>query len=303
MSEDYLTYVCVSTPNLSKLKRHLELILPYVDRSVIVIGQREKEAESFLQGIENLVVVYRPWDDSFRAQYQAGLDAIHGGWMLWLDDDEVPSQEMLENLRGLVLGSYHSSKYDTVAFRCCDVWEGVIGEPGGYYRELLTAWSPNLRYEVDLHQSLQGKRVGIRSPYVYYHHKNQEGSLRGSCRNFFTSGAWADGEESFPYWYRLTGQDPRLEPGRPLCPNPSGIPFPLREGFRIDAWYEMKDVLKKAHPEVKTFRDLDLLIKNGTICREFRNWAEKHNEKNDPRPHLGELHRFDTYLKLKKEIL
>ncbi|KKM71338.1 hypothetical protein LCGC14_1431620 [marine sediment metagenome] len=297
MVEDYLTYVCVSTPNLDKLKRHFELIHPYVDGSVIVLGQRDLETENFLNTMSGVTIVHRPWDDSFRAQYQVGLDRISGGWMLWLDDDEVPSQEMLEGLRPIIGQSQGASRFDTVGFRCCDVWDGQVGEPSGYHRELLTAWNPSLRFEVDLHQALLGKMRGVSSDLVYYHHKSTEGSLRGSCRNFFTAGAWADGAESFLYWYGRTGQDPRLNPGGPLTPASEGIEFPLKDGFRIDSWYEMKEILERNHPEVKGFRDLDALIQNGTVCQEFRDWAERHNEHNDKRPHIGEMYGFDKYIK------
>ncbi len=208
MVENYLTYVCVSKPNLAKLKSQLRLVAPYVDHSVIVLGQRDDATENFLKEMDRLTVVYRPWDDSFRAQYQVGLDQIYKGWMLWLDDDEVPGLNMLDNLRAVIEASLGASRFDTVGFRCCEVWDGKMGDPGGYYRELLTAWNPTLRFEVDLHQAMLGKRSGVSSDLVYYHHKSKEGSLRGACRNFFTAGAWADGSESFLYWHERTGQDP-----------------------------------------------------------------------------------------------
>ena len=83
ISPNYITYVCVSTPNLDKLKKNFDLILPHVDRVVIVIGRRDEEAEQYLAQYDNVTTVYRPWSDSFRDQYQAGLDVIKGGWMLW----------------------------------------------------------------------------------------------------------------------------------------------------------------------------------------------------------------------------
>jgi glycosyltransferase involved in cell wall biosynthesis len=294
LQQDYLTYVCVSTPHLDKLKRNLPLIMPYVDRALIVIGFRDEEAEAYLQTIPNLEIVYRPWDDSFRAQYQAGLDAITGGWMLWLDDDEVPSEEMLQSLRPIIQQSEYASKFDTVAFRCVDCWDGNTGQPSDYYREMLTAWNNQLRFEIDLHQAMVGKRGGVRCNAVYYHHKTQSGSLRGSCRNFFAGGVWADHKESFEYWFKETGQDPRWHPGGPL----NLTFYPLKDGFKIDSWHEMLDILQRNHPEVKKYHDLDPLLKSGQVCQEFKDWAEQHSEDNDKRPHLHEIHKFDQYLKL-----
>jgi hypothetical protein len=297
IQKDYITYVCVSTPNLDKLKRNFELILPYVDRAVIVIGRRDEDAEAFMKQHDKVSVVYRPWNDSFKEQYQVGLDAINGGWMLWLDDDELPSQEMLESLRPAIAQSQNASAFDTVAFRCCDVWDGNVGEPSDYYREMLIAWNNQMRYEIELHQALVGKRRGIRCDAIYYHHKDQLGSMSGACRDFFTAGVWADHKESFEYWYKETGQDPRVNAGASVIPQPNGLPYPLKDGFRIDAWHEMNEIISKNHPEVKSYPDLDRLIVAGTICQEFVDWAERHSEENDKRPHLHELYKFDAYIK------
>ncbi len=297
LGSNYITYVCVSTPNLEKLKRNFEFILPYVDKAVIVTGREDEEAEKFLAGFEQVTVVYRPWSDSFKDQYQVGLDIIKGGWMLWLDDDEIPSVEMLKSLRGIVQQSQDATRFDTVSFRCCDVWDGQQGEPSDYYREMFTAWNPHLCFEINLHQAMMGKRKGARCNDVYYHHKTQEGSMRGSCRNFFAAGVWADAQESFEYWYKLTGEDPRVNRGAPLVPQSQGQAYPLQDGFRIDSWHEMKDILARNHSEITYFHQLDPLIRNGEVCQEFVEWAERHNEKNDTRPHVHELHKFDMYIK------
>ena len=295
MVEDYITYVCVSSPNLDKLKRHLNCVFAYVDRCVVVIGNRDEEAEKFLKSITNLTLVHRVWDDSFRAQYQAALDQISGGWMLWLDDNEVPSKMLLDNLRNIIETSQGATRFDTVAFRSCDIRDGGEEEPSGYRRELLTAWNPALRFKIDLHQSMGGKRRGVSSDLIYYNYSTEESSVQGSCRNFFISGVWADGEESFAYWQTQTGQDPRLDPQNHVGSN--GIAVPLFEGFKIDAWHEMKDILNRKHPQVVVFKDLDNLIKSGDICQEFKDWASQHNEFNDQRSHLSELHSFDKYIK------
>ncbi len=81
-------------------------------------------------------------------------------------------------------------------------------------------------------------------------------------------------------------------------PQSEGLPFPLQDGFRIDAWHRMNDILKRNHPEVKYYTDLDNIMREGKICQEFIVWAEKHNEENDKRPHLHELHAFWKYLKM-----
>ena len=99
--------------------------------------------------------------------------------------------------------------------------------------------------------------------------------------------------ESFEFWHKETGQDPRVNAGAPVVPQSQGLPYPLKDGFRIDAWHEMKDILKRKHPEVEYYRDLHKRMCKGEVCGEFVEWAERHNKDNDKRPHLHELYAFD----------
>ena len=301
-----LTYLCNATPNLSKLERNLPLILLHVDLGVICIGQRDEEAEAYCKSFGDKVrLVHYPWRDSFRDAYQACLDhAPHEGWHLRMDDDEVPSEGMLSELRTLILASDRGRKTDVFAFNCVSVQDGVEGK-SDYCREMLYQWNPKLHYEVDLHQSLvglRGPRINVPNPPCFYrHYKSHRDTVRSGARDFFIAGVWSDYPEGFEYWYKKTGQDPRINPGGPLIPNPTGIPYPLQTGFKIDAFEEMKYILEVFHPEVQYFRDLDKLIVSGEICSEFRAWAARHNATSDKRPHLAELHCFDEYIKMEKD--
>jgi len=292
-----ITYQCVTVPNLDKIKRNLPLILPFVDEAVIVIGRKNEEAVEYLKSFDKVKVVFRPWQDSFRDQYQVGLNEITGGWVLILDDDEVPSEGMLRSLRPLIEQSNNGENFDVVEFRAIDVRPSGEHHLTDYYRQMFYKWNPRLHYEIDLHQALVGLMRGARCAQTYFHIKSDDGALRGACRDFFVAGVWADHKESFEYWYHQTRQDPRFHAGGPLVPNPAGLAYPLRDGFRIDAWHEMKEIVAKHYPDVKYYHDLDAIIKSGKICQEFKDWAERHNEQNDKRPHLHELYAFDRYIK------
>jgi len=295
-----LSYLCNTVPNLDKLKRNLSLLHLHMDKMIICIGQRDEKAEAFVKSFANATLVYYPWADSFRDAYQACLDhAPKEGWHLRLDDDEVPTLEMLREIRALSENPH--AQYDVVEFPCINVTDDRY-EHTDYCRELLYKWNPDLHYEVSLHQSLSGLRgPKARSPKHYLHYKSPLGALKSACRDFFIAGVWADHEESFLYWHKETGQDPRRHPERSMRPEPEGIPFPLQDGFRIDAWDEMKDILERNHPEVKYYKDLDALLYNGAICQEFQEWAERHSEENDTRPHIHELHAFQKYITWRKQ--
>jgi glycosyltransferase involved in cell wall biosynthesis len=292
-----ITYMSITVPNLDKLKRNLPIVLPHVDEAVIVIGRESPETLEYLSRFSQVRPVFRSWTDSFRAQYQAGLDQIKGGWVNIMDDDEIPSEDMLRSFPELIERSQNGRVFDVVEFQAIEVRQNGDYHRTDYYRQMFYRWNPNLRYEIELHQALVGLMRGARCQAPYYHVKKEGASLKGACRDFFIAGVWADHKESFEYWHKETGQDPRVNSSAPLVPQPQGLPYPLKDGFRIDTWYEMKDILARNHPEVQYYHDLDLLIRNGTVCREFVQWAERHNQENDKRPHLHELHAFDRYIK------
>lgn len=297
MALEKITYMCVTTPNLDKLKRNLPVVLPHVDEAVIVVGRESSETMEYLAKFPQVKAVFRPWTDSFRDQYQAGLDQIKGGWVNIMDDDEIPSEAMLRSFPALIEKSQGGKAFDVVDFPAIEVRQNGEYHRTDYHRQMFYRWNPNLRYEINLHQALVGLMRGARCSAPYYHYKNDDGALKGACRDFFIAGVWADHKESFEYWYKETGQDPRFHPGGPLVPNTQGLPYPLRDGFYIDAWYEMKDILQRNHPEVVYFHDLDAIIRCGEVCQEFKDWAERHNEHNDKRPHLHELYAFDPYIR------
>ncbi len=297
MHDTHITHMCITTPNLDKMRRNLPIVLPHVDEAVIVIGRRCEETIKYLKRFPQVKIIYHPWRDSFRDQYQVGLNNITGGWVNIMDDDEVPSEGMLKNFRSLVEQSQNGNAFDVVEFCAVEARENGEFHKTEYYRQMFYKWNPNLRYHISLHQSLAGLRRAVRCEEVYYHHKTEEGSMRGSCRNFFAAGVWADAKESFEYWHKLTGEDPRTNRGAPLVPQPQGQAYPLQDGFRIDSWHEMKDIVARNHPEVQYFHQLDPLIQSGEVCQEFVEWAERHNEKNDTRPHVHEIHKFDMYIK------
>jgi len=289
MNNNIITYVCVTTPNLEKMRRNLNVIMPFVDLATIVIGERNEEAEAYLKSWKEVTLVYREWDDSFKNQYQTALDNVNPWcWMLILDDDETPSEGMLQSLREAIKQSEGATNFDTVAFRCTDVHEGKVSSPSDYFREQLVAWNPDLHYEVNLHQALVGKKKAIRADANYYHNKSPAASLAGACRDYYIDGIWGDSEEGY-HFYSDT----------PKCATPPTThpAHPVTQGFRDEAWHQMKAILKRNHPEVELYRDLHRLIISSEICDEFRKWAEEHNESNDKRPHLHELYAFDKLIK------
>ena len=72
-------------------------------KKVIVFdGALDEESEEFYKTLENVEVVDMPWDDKYVARYRAFADRLENDeWGLWLDDDEIPSAELVERLKTL----------------------------------------------------------------------------------------------------------------------------------------------------------------------------------------------------------
>lgn len=272
-----ITYVCMTQDRLENNKRNLPVVLPHVDRAVIIDGGSQDGTVEYLKSLGPKVEVYhRAWDDSFANQYNEYLKHVKGGWILLCDDDEVPSEELLCTLRPIVEQSENGTKFDHVEFRANDVtyvegdWENRVDNgPCEYYRKIFFKWNPDLRYTVHLHQALQGLRGPVaRCKEHYFHIKSTKDQLRNACRNYFISGEW-----------------------------PS---HPVEEGIKTPEWHEMKQILSEQHPEVTLFSHLNGLMVSGKVCPEFKEWAEKYRTHNEgvEGESSGELRCFARYFDL-----
>lgn len=275
--DNSITYVTVTQDRLANNHRNLPIVLPHVDRAVIVDGFSKDGTFEYLQSLgDKVTVVQRAWDDSFANQYNEYLKNIKGGWVLLCDDDEVPSEGLLKSLREIVEQSENGTKFDTVEFQCNDIsyvegdWENRVDNgPNEYFRQMFYKWNPNLHYTVHLHQALRGLRGPVaRVNAHYYHIKSTKDELRNACRNYFISGEW-----------------------------PS---TPVEEGIKTVEWNEMKEILAKNHPGAELFSQLNGLLVAKEVCPEFVAWAFKYREHNQgvEGESSGELRAFARYLDL-----
>lgn len=86
----------------SILKWALSTYAPRFDYSVVVDGNLTEEAKKFYSTIPNLKVVDSPWTGRHGPQYYIRNSAIDDGdWLLALDDDEYPSEGLMELVHGI----------------------------------------------------------------------------------------------------------------------------------------------------------------------------------------------------------
>lgn len=260
-----ITYVSITQNRVENLKRNLPVVLPYVDRAVIIDGGSVDQTAEYLESLSPKVVrIFRKWDDSFANQYNAFLSHINDGWVLICDDDELPSIELLGSLRDLMRQSNQGNNYCCVEFQCNNLdpeahWDSG---PTNYYRQIFFRWNPRMKYMVDLHQSLQGYQNNkvLRSSNLYYHIKTRKQEFQNACRNYFIGGYW-----------------------------PEGANHPVKDPI----WYELKNILNKVYPNIQIFSDLNSLLIQGNIDSQIKEWIKKYKDISGQG--YGELRAFYIY--------
>lgn len=271
--DDSITFVTVTQDRLDHNRRNFPVILPNVDRAVVVDGFSKDGTYEYLQSLEPKVEIFqRAWDDSFANQYNEYLKHIKGGWVLLCDDDEVPSQELLGSLREIVKQSEGGTKFGVVEFKANAIsykesdWENRHDDgPCEYWRQIFFKWYPDMHYAIDLHQALQGMRGPVvRSDAHYYHIKSTKDEYRNACRNYFIAGEWPPGSRS--------------------------------DGVRTEEWQEMKAILKEHHSEVELFSALNSLLVSKTACLEIINFIWRNRHTGEDESHGGELRAYAGYL-------
>jgi glycosyltransferase involved in cell wall biosynthesis len=246
-----LTLACVTKPHLDRLQVLLPKVLPFVDRAVIVIGERHEKTENYLKSLgEKVEIYYYKWRDNFAASWNAYLQQIQDGWILVVDDDEVPSDPMLESLDDYINNSNHGEKYCCVGFRCNPISEGQDMGPCNYYRQIFFRRAPGMKYisadpESGSHQCLinyQNNRIiHSKDHEVYYHIKSLEDEYRNASRNYWTYGIWRSDQDI----------------------------------QRREEWHELHSIVKEVYSQVQTFPDLDRLLVVGNIHSKLKDWMVK----------------------------
>jgi len=80
----------------------VEKIKPYVDEVVIVDSSKKEKHEFLKEKLKDARIYWFPPVGMADLYYKIGLDLCNNEWVIQLDDDEEPSEELLRDLRDLV---------------------------------------------------------------------------------------------------------------------------------------------------------------------------------------------------------
>ena len=273
MRQETITFACMTTPRLPNLKRLLPKVLPYVDRAVIVIGKKDDEAIEYLKSLgPKMTIVFRKWDDNFANQWNEYLRHVSSGWVLICDDDEVPSQPLLESLDKLVNASQQGNNFCCVEFCANPIYLADGKEhdngPTDYYRQIFFRKTGQMHYrggtKTGCHQFLvgyQNNRI-VKSKEVYYHIKSVSDEHRNAARNYFIYGIWLHGSA---------------------------------DGDQREEWHELKAILKRTNPEVETWTDMERLMIAGNIHEDLKAWMVKWYQKFNGHSDYNEMRAVVSY--------
>lgn len=270
MRREPITFACVSKPWLHKLENLVPKVLPFVDKAVIVIGEDDEPAKEYLKSLGPKVeCYYHKWEDNFARQWNNYLQHINEGWILLCDDDETPSDEMLQSLDWFINNSLLGEKFCFVEFRCHNISEEQLApEPANYWRQMFFRYNSSMTYKggpiTGCHQYIVGHQngKGVRCNAVYYHDKSLKEEYQHASRNYFIYGIWPHGSQ---------------------------------EGQQREEWHNLKNVLETDYPPVSTFPELDDFLVAGNITKNLKSWMiNTYNEYRD-HPEYNEMRALVQY--------
>lgn len=165
------------------------------DKIIVCDGQLSKQAKEYYLKINNIEVIDYPWDDNYKARYQMIAErAPKDSLILHLDSDELPSEDLLKELRKIEHDNdvhYHipcvlyltedGKKYYTAEKESFKEFKGQWTKKVIYKNDDgLCFWSAG-SHIVPYHENIFPKYI----PYPYYHMKSLESFVYNDCYQAF----------------------------------------------------------------------------------------------------------------------
>jgi glycosyltransferase involved in cell wall biosynthesis len=153
-------------------------------------------------------VFIEPWHNHFGDYKNRLLSHVTTDWVCCCDHDEIPTEEMANNLKQLVDESEDSSLYNIVGFDGINettMLDGTLQQSRGTGKELLHETVYNC-YHGEVHIWLNQHAhawKGIRAPYAYRHLKTELEMIERAIRNVWLGGGGDTWKEGNPLWNPL----------------------------------------------------------------------------------------------------
>lgn len=221
--------------------------ISYIEESIIIMEDKVDEihiqGDDFTEedvrilkqlcGDENRIKIHiEKWKDNFSDYKNRAMSHANTEWVIILDHDEIPTIEMANELKNIILSSDRGKNYDMVNFDVIDV-KTINDKPISISRnsggKALLHWNIPNPYTGNPHIWLKENYYPwnvIHSNTAYKHIKEDGTELERSVRNIFMGGGGDNSKEKNPTWVEL----------RTFC---------TEQG--IKTYKEFDDYLKKGH--------------------------------------------------------
>lgn len=170
----------------STIKWNLKNNADKFDLVYVVDGNMTDEAWEFYKQFPNVMAISSPWEDSYVKQYQTFADKlIKGEWCLYLDCDEIPSEELMLQFKfGMKWGKVTMVQIPCILHLTEDGKKYYPVEPQPPQDKKETTWTKNIWFKKTdgLHFRHFGSHVipqqsdgvTVYAHYPYYHMKSLE---------------------------------------------------------------------------------------------------------------------------------
>lgn len=237
------------------LERQLSLIRPYVDIARVCDGARLSNTRQVCRKYDT-EYYYRKWDDNYSAQDNKLLrDANDGEWILIMDSDEFPSEELLSNLRNLAKqGEYEG--FDCVRIPSILVLDSI----------------PDYTVE-DTIRLTKERRPLFRKDWFFKY--TTEIYAKGSPHRLFCHpNGWNYYNTGYPYYHIKTTNDFILNDCIHSFINPEGQDFTLEQGNELHTCNCIK--------QLKLSTELIPLLQKGDITSDLMDFMWKYKDEDAP---------------------
>lgn len=235
-----LVYAMMQQNRLQSVRRNLERVLPHVDNVVIVDNGSTDGTREWLRTLApKVILIERQWDDSFVGARNAYLRAIDDiaedpTVICVADDDELYSDDLLQDLRGIAEEAYYDD-INLLRIRSRSVetdWKGeeCWSQMDAWHKPLIMVWERGLRYQgigqSEVHEDLvvpSGRRERILQDRGRFYY-----CVEGTTPILRADLIWSEaqyvgpGDEviGFDEWPLLGSQGPKLRRAVVLANNP-----------------------------------------------------------------------------------
>jgi len=249
---------------LPMIIKSIEVMHSYI-QEIHVLGDDFTEEDVERLGELGAYFHIEPWVDEFSDYKNKCIAPANTEWVLILDHDEIPTEELAENLEDIIAKSEDGRKFNLVQFDVVDMktQDGeVVSENLSPSGKPLLHWNVSKPYYGNPHIWLKPNYYPwkqIHMPYAYRHVKEEGTELSRSVRNVFLGGGGDNTREGNPLWLELRALTAKL---------------------RVDTWKEFNGYLKKGNVDPRL---LDVMKKLSEMP-----W--KDSELGDPLKYYRQLH-------------